>query len=312
MTDIAKKAKPEKEARRITSVRERRKMWKTTRLAWMLLLPSFVFLAAFTFYPIGYSIWMSLYKNNNATFRTGPVYIGIKNYVTLFTKDAIFAESLKNNIIVALVTVPTSIGLAILMAIFANKVKIGKGLVRISFFYPTLLPMVAVANIWLFIYTPVYGMLGYINPTWHFLTDPSAVLWALIVMMIWKQAGYVMVFYISGLQSINPELYEAATIDGANGMQVFWKITWPMLMPTTLYVSIITMTNAFKMVDHLYILTKGGPGNSSNMLLFYVYQKAFDQTNYGMASAITVVVIVMLLLITCVQFFTQDKRTFYS
>ena len=312
MTDIAKKAKPEKMTRKITSARERRKMWKTTRLAWMLLLPSFVFLAAFTFYPIGYSIWMSLYKNNNATFRTGPVYIGIKNYVTLFTKDAIFAESLKNNIIVALVTVPTSIGLAILMAIFANKVKIGKGLVRISFFYPTLLPMVAVANIWLFIYTPVYGMLGYINPTWHFLTDPSAVLWALIVMMIWKQAGYVMVLYISGLQSINPELYEAATIDGANGMQVFWKITWPMLMPTTLYVSIITMTNAFKMVDHLYILTKGGPGNSSNMLLFYVYQKAFDQTNYGMASAITVVVIVMLLLITCVQFFTQDKRTFYS
>ncbi len=316
MTDIVKMGKQTKKAPqkpwRITSARERRKMWRTTRLAWMLLLPSFVFLAMFTFYPIGYSVWMSLFKNNNATFRTGPVYIGFKNYVTLFTKDAIFTESLKNNIIVAIVTVPTSISLAIMMAIFANKVRIGKGLVRVSFFYPTLLPMVAVANIWLFIYTPVYGMLGYINSTWHFLTDPAAVLWALIVMMIWKQAGYVMVFYISGLQNINPELYEAARIDGANGTQVFWHITWPMLMPTTLYVSIITMTNAFKMVDHLYIMTKGGPGNSSNMLLFYVYQKAFDQTNYGMASAITVVVIVMLLLITCVQFFTQDKRTFYS
>ena len=316
MTDIAKNAQPmsgsKKAARRINPIRERRRMWKTTRLAWMLLLPSFIFLAMFTFYPIGYSIWMSLYKNNNATFRTGPVYIGLKNYITLFTKDAIFTESLKNNIIVAVLTVPTSIALAIMMAIFANRVKFGKGLVRVSFFYPTLLPMVAVANIWLFIYTPVYGMLGYINATWHFLTDPSAVLWALIVMMIWKQAGYVMVFYISGLQNINPELYEAARIDGANGTQIFWRITWPMLMPTTLYVMIITMTNAFKMVDHLYIMTKGGPGNSSNMLLFYVYQKAFDQTNYGMASAITVVVIVMLLLITCVQFFTQDKRTFYS
>ena len=298
----------------ISLERERRRMWRTTRLAWMLLLPSFIFLAMFTFYPIGYSIWNSLYKDNNATIRTGPVYIGLKNYVTLFTKDAIFKQAFWNNIIVALVTVPISLGLAIMMAIFANKVKIGKGLVRVSFFYPTLLPMVAVANIWLFIYTPGYGMLGYIfnNNTWHFLTDPDAVLPALIVMMIWKQAGYVMIFYISGLQNINPELYEAATIDGANGTQTFWKITWPMLMPTTLYVMIITMTNAFKLVDHLYILTKGGPGNASNMLLFYVYQKAFDQTNYGMASAITVVVIVLLLIITCVQFFTQDKRTFYA
>ena len=298
----------------ISLERERRRMWRTTRLAWMLLLPSFIFLAMFTFYPIGYSIWNSLYKDNNATIRTGPVYIGLKNYVTLFTKDAIFKQAFWNNIIVALVTVPISLALAIMMAIFANKVKIGKGLVRVSFFYPTLLPMVAVANIWLFIYTPGYGMLGYIfnNNTWHFLTDPDAVLPALIVMMIWKQAGYVMIFYISGLQNINPELYEAATIDGANGTQTFWKITWPMLMPTTLYVMIITMTNAFKLVDHLYILTKGGPGNASNMLLFYVYQKAFDQTNYGMASAITVVVIVLLLIITCVQFFTQDKRTFYA
>lgn len=293
-------------------IRERHRMWRTTRLAWMLLLPSFIFLAMFTFYPIGYSIWMSLYKNNNATFRTGPVFIGIQNYITLFTKDAIFRESFRNNIIVVLVTVPLSIGLAIGMAIFANKVKLCKGAVRVAFFYPTLLPMVAVANIWLFIYTPIYGILGYLNPTWHFLTDPKAVLWALIVMMIWKQAGYVMIFYISGLQNINPELYEAAHIDGANGGQIFRKITWPMLMPTTLYVTIITMTNAFKMVDHLYIMTKGGPGNSSNMLLFYVYQKAFDQSNYGMASAITVVVIALLLIITCVQFFTQDKRTFYA
>lgn len=122
----------------------------------------------------------------------------------------------------------------------------------------------------------------------------------------------MMIFYISGLQNINPELYEAARIDGANGVQIFRSITWPMLMPTTLYCMIITMTNAFKMVDHLYILTKGGPGNSSNMLLFYIYQKAFDQSNIGMASAITVVVIALLLVVTCIQFFTTDKHTFYA
>ena len=293
---------------------ERKKKWKTSGLAYLMLLPSFVFLALFTFYPIGYSIYMSLFKNNNATLATGPKYIGFQNYVTLFTKDKIFLEALKNNLIVVVVTVPLILALAIFMAIFANKVKFGKGLVRVSFFYPTLLPMVAAANIWLYIYTPIYGLLPSIfnNTTWHFLTDPNAVLAALIVMTIWKQAGYMMIFFISGLQNVNPELYEAARIDGANSTQIFWKITWPMLMPTTLYCMIITMTNAFKLVDHLYIMTKGGPGNSSNMLLFYIYQKAFDQNNIGMASAITVVVIALLLVVTCVQFFTQDKRTFYA
>ena len=292
--------------------REARKKWQTTRLAWLLLLPSLIFLSVFTFYPIGYSVYMSLFKNNMSTYMTGPKYIGLQNYVTLFTKDKVFAESFWNNLIIALVTVPISLGLAIGMAIFANKVKIGKGAVRVSFFYPTLLPMVAVANIWLFIYTPMYGLLGHINPSWHFLTDPDTVLWALIAMLIWKQAGYVMIFYISGLQNINAELYEAANIDGANAAQLFCRITWPMLKPTTLYVMIITLTNAYKMVDHLYIMTKGGPGNASNMLLFYVYQKAFDQSNIGMASAVTVVLVAVLLVVTCVQFFTQDKRIFYA
>lgn len=255
---------------------------------------------------------MSLFKNNMSTVMTGPKFIGLQNYVTLFTKDAIFAQAFTNNLIIAVVTVPVSIALAIGMAIFANQVHLGKGAVRVSFFYPTLLPMVAVANIWLFIYTPMYGLLGYIHSEWRFLSDPNTVLWALIVMLVWKQAGYVMIFYISGLQNINPELYEAARIDGANAMQTFGRITWPMLKPTTLYVTIITLTNAYKMVDHLYIMTKGGPGNASNMLLFYVYQKAFDQSNTGVASAITVVLIALLLVITCVQFFTQDKKTFYA
>ena len=292
--------------------RERRKKWRVTRLAWGLLLPTMIFLAVFTLYPIGYSVYMSLFKNNMSTYMTGPKYIGLQNYVNLFTKDEVFKQSFINNLIIAVVTVPTSVALAIGMAIFANKVKIAKGAVRVSFFYPTLLPMVAVANIWLFIYTPMYGLLGYINSNWRFLTSQETVLGALIVMLIWKQAGYVMIFYISGLQNINQELYEAARIDGANAGQTFRSITWPLLKPTTLYESIITLTNAYKMVDHLYIMTKGGPGNASNMLLFYVYQKTFDQSNVGVASAITMMLITLLLIITCVQFFTQDKRTFYA
>lgn len=291
---------------------DRQRKWKTTYLALFLLLPSLVILGIFTLYPIGYSVFSSLHKDNMSTFMTGPQYIGIKNYVDLFTRDAVFLKSFVNNLIIALCTIPLSIALAVLMALFSTRAGRGKSLLRVAYFYPTLLPMVAVANIWLFVYTPMYGLLGYINPEWRFLSTPDTALYALIVMLIWKQAGYVMIFYISGLQGINSELYEAAYIDGANGVQVFHRITWPMLKPTTIYVVIITMTNAYKMVDHLYIMTKGGPDNATNMLLFYAYQKAFDQSNTGVASAITVILIVILLLVTCIQFFTQDRRAFYA
>lgn len=293
---------------RVNRLKKRRTTW----LAYGMLLPSMLVLAVFTLYPIGESAHMSLFKNNMSTFVTGPVWLGTRNYVDLFTRDLVFKKAFFNNLIIAAVTIPVSIALAVAMALFANRVRGGRGIIRVSYFYPTLLPMVAVANIWLFVYTPMYGLLGYLNPTWRLLENVNTVLWALIVMLVWKQAGYVMIFYISGLQGIDPELYEAATIDGANAVQAFRRITWPMLKPTTIYVTIITMTNAYKLVDHLYIMTKGGPDNASNMLLFYVYQKAFDQSNTGVASAVTVVLIVILLLATVLQFFTQDKRTFYA
>ncbi|MGI6699585.1 MAG: carbohydrate ABC transporter permease [Christensenellales bacterium] len=290
----------------------RLKKRRTTWLAWLMLLPSMIILAVFTLYPIGESVYMSLFKNNMSTFVTGPVWVGLQNYVNLFTRDAVFKKAFYNNLIIAAVTIPSSVTLAVAMALFTNKVGRGKSFVRVAYFYPALLPMVAVANIWLFIYTPMYGLLGYIAPTWRLLENVDTVQWALIIMLVWKQAGYVMIFYISGLQGIDQEMYEAAKIDGANSVQAFWHVTWPMLKPTTIYVMIITMTNAYKMVDHLYIMTKGGPDNASNMLLFYVYQKAFDQSNVGVASAVTVVLIVILLLATVVQFYTQDKRTFYA
>ncbi len=290
----------------------RLKKRQNTRLAWLMLLPSMIILAVFTLYPIGESVYLSLFKNNMSTFVSGPVWVGLQNYVNLFTRDAVFKKAFYNNLIIAAVTIPASIALAVAMALFANKVGRGRGIVRVGYFYPTLLPMVAVANIWLFVYTPMYGLLGYLAPNWRLLENVDTVLWALIVMLVWKQAGYVMIFYSSGLQGIDPEMYEAAKIDGANAMQAFRRITWPMLRPTTIYVMIITMTNAYKLVDHLYIMTKGGPDNASNMLLFYVYQKAFDQSNIGVASAITVVLILILLLATVVQFYTQDKRTFYA
>ena len=289
--------------------RDTRKKVKTSFVAYGLILPAFFFLSVFTLYPILYSLVMSLFQDNLATITSK--YIGLRNY-ELLLKDKVFIKSFNNNLLIALCTIPTSISLAVAMALFANKVKRGKWFTRVAFFYPTLLPMVAVANIWLFIYTPGYGLLGLLNSSWRLLGNPSTAIWAIIVMLIWKQAGYVMIFYISGLQGINPELYEAALIDGANSVQAFRRITWPLLKPITIYVTIITLTNAYKLVDHLYIMTKGGPNNSTNMLLYFTFQNAFEFWDVGKASAVTSVLVALLLIITTAQFFFQDRRTYYS
>jgi len=285
------------------------KKWKTTFLAWGLILPSFIFLALFTLYPIANSIFMSFFENNLSVMV--PRFIGLKNYLNL-PKDSVFIQAFINNLIVAICTIPTSIALAVAMALFANKVRIGRAFTRVAFFHPTILPMVAAANIWLFIYTPIYGLIAYINPQLRLLGSSGTALWALIIMLIWKQAGYVMIFYMSGLQSIDRELFEAAVLDGAGPITTFRYITWPLLRPTTIYVTIVTLTNAYKIVDHLYIMTKGGPGNATNMLLFYIYQVGFDFWDVGKAASMTVILIVMLLVVTAVQFFVQDRRTYYS
>lgn len=304
-----KNNKRAKKERIVLSKADRRKKIKSSFVAYAMLLPAFVFLFLFTLYPVGSSIYSSLFKDNLSVIT--PQFVGLKNYAGL-AKDVVFVQSFKNNLLIAAVTVPVSIILSVSMALFTDKIRIVKAFARTAFFYPTILPMVAVANIWLFIYTPGYGLLGQLGFDLRILSDPKKAIWGIIVMLIWKQAGYLMIFYISGLQGISGELYEAAKLDGASPFQIFRSITWPLLRPTTIYVSIISLTNAYKMVDHLYIMTKGGPNNTTNMLLYYIFQTGFDFWDAGRASAMTVVLVAMLLVITGVQFFTQDKNTYYS
>ncbi len=285
------------------------KKTKASITAYMLILPAFIFLCLFTIYPVFNSFYNSLYRNNMSVRQAE--FIGFQNYVGLLSDD-IFLQSFFNNLIIALVTVPASIALGVAMALFANKVLIGKWFYRTAFFYPTILPMVAVANIWLFIYTPNYGLLGFLDLETRILGSPDTALIGIMVMLIWKQSGYLMIFYMSGLQGISREYYEAAKIDGAGKVQTFIKITWPLLRPTTIYVGIVAITNAYKIVDHLYIMTKGGPNNSTNMLLYYIFQVGFDFWDTGKASAITIVLVALLLIVTSVQFYYQDKRAHYN
>lgn len=288
--------------------------WKTNVFAWLLLLPSLVFLFLFTFYPIAKTLRLSFFQADLAT--PEPSYIGVDNYVHIL-QDPVFHKVMVNNLWFALGTVPISIALAIVMAVFANKVLRGTTFLRVAFFYPTLIPMIAAANVWLFIYTPQYGLLSRAT-SWmgmsadiNWLGSPQYVMGSLIVMVIWKEAGYFMIFYLAGLQNIAPELYESAQVDGIGPWTVFRKITLPLLMPTTLFVTIIALTNSFKLVDHLLIMTKGGPNNASNLLLYYIYETAFGFWDQGLASTLTMIMIAVLLLLAALNFLGMDRKIHY-
>lgn len=288
--------------------------WRTNVFAWLLLLPSLIFLVLFTFYPVAKTLRLSLFRADLAT--PEPVFQGMENYRQLL-HDPVFHKVMANNLWFAAGTVPAAMALALFMAVFANKAMRGTGFLRVAFFYPTLMPMIAAANVWLFIYTPQYGLVsramswlgGPAGVNW--LGSPEYVMWALILMVVWKEAGYFMIFYLSGLQNISPELYEAAKVDGVGRWTVFRKITFPLLMPTTLFVTIVALTNSFKLVDHLMIMTKGGPNNSSNLLLYHIYETAFSFWDQGMASALTVVMVGILLLLAALNFLGLDKRIHY-
>jgi sn-glycerol 3-phosphate transport system permease protein len=280
---------------------------------WLLLTPAAILLIAFTHYPALATLYDSF-------FSTGTVvrpskFVGIDNYAAL-AEDPIFWKVLWNNLVFALATIPTSMALALLMAIWVNARLPARALVRMSYFTPTILPMVAVANLWLFFYTPQIGMLDKIGAFFgagshNWLGDPSTVLAALSIMTVWKEAGFFMIFYLAALQSLSPELEEAAKIEGASRWYFFRRVTFPLLMPTTLFVLVNATINSFKLVDHLFILTKGGPDNASNLLLYYIYQVAFSFFDTAYASTLTVVLLAMLATLAIVQFVLIEKRVHY-
>ncbi|AHY52668.1 hypothetical protein BJS_00039 [Bradyrhizobium japonicum SEMIA 5079] len=270
-------------------------------------------LVAFTHYPILATIRNSLF----ITRRNGTeVFVGLDSYQAM-AADPIFWKALVNNFWFALGTIPASIALALLMAIWVNRNMRGRGFLRLAYFTPTVLPMIAVANIWLFFYTPDYGLLDQLRGLfglggWNWLGDPSTVMSCLIVMVIWKEAGFFMIFYLAALQQLSPDLEEAASIEGAGRWYTFRRITFPLLMPTTLFVAINAVINSFKLVDQLVIMTKGGPNNASTLLLYYIYEVAFTFQDSSYAATLTVVLLVLLSAVALVKFGYLDRRIHYQ
>jgi sn-glycerol 3-phosphate transport system permease protein len=280
-------------------------------LPWLLVFPTALGVAAFTLYPMLATAYRSLFKQNQAV--RVPRWIGLGNYKDLATDDT-FHTVLRNTILFIVGTVPASIILALLFALFLNRRLRGIGILRSAFFYPTVLPMVSAAAIWLFLYTPNFGLInqglravGLGAPNW--LGDTKFVLPALMLMAIWKQTGYFMLFYLAGLQNLPDEIFEAAELDGASRFHQVWYITIPLLAPTTLFVSTIAAVGSIQTVDQIYIMTQGGPSNASNLMLFYIYETAFRFRNLGVANAATVILVLLLLIFTVANFAISERRT---
>lgn len=281
--------------------------------AYLLLLPAFVFLVGFTHYPAVATMLDSLMSTPRAG--RSAVFVGLENYQVMI-EDPNFWRSLVNNLWFALATIPASIAISISMALWVNEKICGRQFLRMSFFLPTVLPMIAVANIWIFFYTPGYGLINQILQAiglrgQNWLGDPQLALGAVIVVAIWKEAGFFMIFYLAALQTLSPTYKEAAQIEGASSWYFFRRIQWPLLMPTTIFVLVNAAINAFRMVDHIFVMTKGGPDNASSLLLFYLYEVGFKFWDQGYASALTVVLLAILAIVGLVQFFVLDRKTHY-
>lgn len=282
--------------------------------AWLLLLPALVLLVTFTHWPAVATLIDSFFSTPKGA--RPAQWVGLENY-EIMVEDPVFWQAVRNNLWFALATIPASIGLALLMAVWVNERMTGRTFLRMAYFTPTVLPMIAVANIWLFFYTPQYGLLEQFTtalgfPSHNWLGDPSTALACVTLVAVWKEAGFFMIFYLAALQTLNPSLKEAAAIEGASRWYFFWKVQWPLLMPTTLFVLVNAVINAFRLVDHVFILTRGGPDNATTLLLYHLYEVGFKFWDTAYAAAITVVLVVVLASVALFQFFVLDKKVHYK
>lgn len=278
-----------------------------------MVLPAVALLAAFTHWPAVATLVDSLFSTPRGS--RPARFVGLDNYAALMT-DPVFWQALRNNAWYAVATIPVSIVLALLMALAVDSRLPGRALLRMAYFTPTMLPMIAVANIWLFFFTPDYGLFdqvgGWMGLGRHnWLGDPALALPAMILVAIWKEAGFFMIFYLAALQAIPPHLREASALEGASRWYVLRRVVLPLLMPTTLFVLVNAVINAFRLIDHVVVMTRGGPDNATTLLLYYIYETGFRFWDTATAAALTAVLLAILAAAAAVQFGLLARRVHY-
>lgn len=291
------------EAEKSLRARQRKK----DLVAYSFIAPNFLGFAIFTLGPIIFAFVLAFMKWDGSS----PMeFIGIQNFMDMFANKR-FISSLKNTIIYCIFTVPFTLVIALGLAILLNQKIKGRNFFRTVTFFPYVASLVAVAAVWNMIFTPAKGgianqvlmAMGLESLKWA--ASPKTVMMTIIMFSIWKNMGYYMVIYLAGLQGVNGELYEAAGLDGANTWQKFRYITWPQLQPTTFFVSIMLTINCFKVYDIVYMLAGGSNGvvnESAIVLVYHIYEEAFRNWKLGYASAVAMVLFLLVLAVTLIQF----------
>lgn len=297
--------------------------WKIS--PYLYILPALILLVAFRLIPIVMSFVISFFDwSLQGTGR----FIGLENYITML-HDPVFWQSMLNTFWLVIIQVPASIVFSLLFAVLLNRIKFFKGFFRMIYFMPYVTSLVAVSIVWKLIYNEQTGLantfLGYVGispQAWlsesrgifylifqsigvelpKFLHGPSQALFGIIIMTVWKGLGYNTIIYLAGLQNISKVYYEAAEIDGASKGKQFWHITVPLISPTTFYVLIMTTIVSFQTFAQIYLMTdKGGPLNTTKLVVYYIYEKGFDLLEMGYASAVSLALFVLILALTIFQ-----------
>jgi sn-glycerol 3-phosphate transport system permease protein len=280
--------------------------------AYTLLVPSAVFLLLFTYWPVAQVIRSSLTVRG---FR-GVAHWGLDNYSRLFA-DHHFSTAVVNNLLYAAGTIVPSLVLALLFAVALKETTRLTSVLRTLIALPMLIPLVAAASLFAFVFLPNAGLLDYylakigVAET-NWLGDQSLALGSIIAITVWKNCGYYMLFFLAGLAAVPHDLIDAAKIDGAGPVQRFFRITLPLLGPTLAFVLIIATLNALTQVDHVIVLTQGGPSDATSMILFYIYQQAQQNFDVGMASAATVVSVGFLFALSVVSLRSLERGIHYE
>jgi multiple sugar transport system permease protein len=276
-------------------------------MGWVFVLPAIIGTFIFIIIPVICSFGLSFMDwdlINKAEF------VGLRNYKTIFT-DPLFGKILLNTIVYALSTSFFAVIIPLVLACILNSKIRGSEFFKTAYFLPFITPMVVIAIAWEWIFDPNIGVLNYflhLNINW--LYDQQFAMPAIIIVSVWKLIGYNMVIFLSGLSALNQSLFEASKIDGANAFDTFRFVTVPLLSPTIFFVIIITCISSFQVFDLVYLMTKGGPLDSTNVLVYAIYKNAFEYFNIGQASAIAYVLFVIILVLAIVQWSLRKKLVY--
>lgn len=283
----------------------RRQRWT----AYSFIAPNFLGFFIFTLIPVVFSFVLAFMSWDSFS---APKFVGLGNFQAML-HDTTFWISLKNTFLYTIGVVPATLVISLGLAILLNKKIKGVKFFRTAFFFPYVTSLVAIAVVWNMLFHPTMGPINQFLR--HFITNPPGwatssqwALTAIIIVSIWRFMGYYMILYLAGLQSVPQELYEAAEMDGAGKWKQFTNVTLPSLRPTTFFVTIMLVINCFKVFDLVQVMTDGGPGRATNVLVYDIYEEAFVNFKFGYASAIALVLFVIVLGITIIQFMWNQKR----